>query len=193
MAQEIKSSEIFSTDVQHEPGQDNIHLLGLDIQGLVFLVSAVLGIVFVAGTLVFLDSAGAAFQDMRVWITTKFDWMFMLSENMFVVFCIVVACSRLGGVRLGGQDAAPHYGYPGWIAMLFAAGVGIGLMFFGVLEPVTHTLQCSRRSASMRRIRNRQERQACHRPYCIGDCTLGPCMRSSVWRWLFSASIGVCH
>ncbi|MFQ6006919.1 MAG: BCCT family transporter, partial [Woeseia sp.] len=71
---------------------------------------------------------------------TKFDWTFMISEDFFVLFCLVVAYSKLGRVRLGGAEARPRYGYPGWLAMLFAAGVGIGLMFFGVLEPVTHTL-----------------------------------------------------
>ncbi len=64
----------------------------------------------------------------------------MISMNIFVLFIVYVACSKLGRVRLGGPDAKPRYGYPDWLAMLFAAGVGIGLMFFGVLEPVTHTL-----------------------------------------------------
>jgi BCCT family betaine/carnitine transporter len=77
---------------------------------------------------------------MRVWITSTFDWFFVISANLFVLFCFAVAFSSLGRIRLGGPDAKPRYGYPGWLAMLFAAGVGIGLMFFGVLEPVTHTL-----------------------------------------------------
>jgi len=140
MAQENSSSRFFETEIEHEPGQDNIQVLGLDIHGPVFLTSAGLVVAFVIGTLMFLDSAGAAFGDMRVWITTKFDWLFMISENFFVLFCVVVAYSKLGRVRLGGVNSRPRYGYPGWLAMLFAAGVGIGLMFFGVLEPITHTL-----------------------------------------------------
>ena len=121
-------------------GQDNIRVLGLDIHNPVFMVSAVLVVAFVVGTLIFLDSAGAAFSDVRVWITTKFDWTFMISMNIFVLFSLYIAFSKLGRVRLGGADAKPRYGYPAWLAMLFAAGIGIGLMFFGVLEPVTHTL-----------------------------------------------------
>jgi len=128
------------TNNEYVVGQDNIRVLGLDIHNPVFLVSAVLVVVFVIGTLVFLDSAGSAFSELRIWITTKFDWMFMISMNVFVLFSFYVAFSKLGRVRLGGPDAKPHYSYPGWLAMLFAAGVGIGLMFFGVLEPVTHTL-----------------------------------------------------
>jgi BCCT family betaine/carnitine transporter len=124
----------------YEVGQDNVRVLGLDIHNPVFIVSAVLVVAFVVGTLLFLDSAGAAFSSLRVWITTKFDWLFMISMNVFVLFSLYVACSKLGNVRLGGPDAKPRYGYPGWLSMLFAAGVGIGLMFYGVLEPVTHTL-----------------------------------------------------
>jgi len=128
------------TNHNYEIGQDNVRVFGLDFHNPVFMVSAVLVVAFVVGTLVFLDSAGAAFSEMRVWITTKFDWLFMISMNIFVLFSLFIACSKLGSVRLGGADAKPRYGYPGWLAMLFAAGVGIGLMFYGVLEPVTHTL-----------------------------------------------------
>jgi BCCT family betaine/carnitine transporter len=111
----------------HKIGQDNIQVFGLDIHNPVFMISAVLVVAFVVGTLVFLESAGSAFSDLRVWITSKFDWTFMISSNFFVLFSLLIA-------------AKARYGYPGWLAMLFAAGVGIGLMFFGVLEPVTHTL-----------------------------------------------------
>lgn len=128
------------TNNGYEVGQDNTRVLGLDIHIPVFVTSAVLVVAFVIGTLIFIDSAGSAFSDMRVWITTKFDWTFMISMNIFVVFSLFLAVSKLGRVRLGGPDATPRYSYPEWLAMLFAAGVGIGLMFFGVLEPVTHTL-----------------------------------------------------
>jgi BCCT family betaine/carnitine transporter len=128
------------TNNEYEVGQDNTRVLGLDIHMPVFVISAVLVVAFVIGTLIFIDSAGSAFSDMRVWITTKFDWTFMISMNIFVVFSLFLAVSKLGRVRLGGPDATPRYSYPDWLAMLFAAGVGIGLMFFGVLEPVTHTL-----------------------------------------------------
>ena len=127
-------------DSKYVVGQDNIRTFGLDIHNPVFMVSALLVVAFVVGTLIFLDTAGAAFSDMRVWISTKFDWIFMISMNVFVVFSLFIAYSKLGRIRLGGKDAKPRYGYTGWLAMLFAAGVGIGLMFYGVLEPVTHTL-----------------------------------------------------
>lgn len=127
-------------DLDHEIGENNVQLLGLDVHNPVFAISAVLVVAFVAGTLMFLDSAGPAFSALRVWITSRFDWVFMSAENFFILFGLFVAYSKLGKVRFGGVDAKPRYGYPGWLAMLFAAGVGIGLMFFGVLEPVAHTL-----------------------------------------------------
>jgi hypothetical protein len=68
-------------------------------------------------------------------LTSNFDWFFLLSANIFVLFCLFLIVSPWGSVRLGGTEATPDYGYPGWFAMLFAAGMGIGLMFFGVLEP----------------------------------------------------------
>ena len=127
-------------EIGHEIGEHNIEILGLDIHNPVFFVSAILAVSLVAGTLMFQDQAARIFADVREWITLTFDWFFMISANILVVYCLVIALSRLGRVRLGGADAVPKYGYPGWLAMLFAAGVGIGLMFFGVLEPVTHTI-----------------------------------------------------
>ncbi|MDG2376718.1 MAG: BCCT family transporter [Woeseiaceae bacterium] len=129
-----------NTDIGHEVGEHNIQMMGLDIHNPVFMVSAVLAVTVVLGTLLFLEQAAVLFADVRAWITVTFDWFFMIVANVLVIFCFYVAWSRLGRVRLGGQDAQPRYGYPGWLAMLFAAGVGIGLMFFGVLEPVTHTI-----------------------------------------------------
>ena len=125
---------------EYEIGQSNIRWLGLDVHNPVFFISAALVVTFVAITIIFLDSAGAAFSDLRTWVTTKFDWVFTIAMNIFVVFCLFIAYSKLGRIRLGGADAKPAYTYPAWLAMLFSAGVGIGLMFFGVLEPVTHSL-----------------------------------------------------
>jgi len=125
---------------QHEVGQHNVLVLGLDIHYPVFSISAALVVALVVGTLLFQEQAAELFGDMRQWITITFDWFFMISGNIILLFCLGIAFSRLGRVRFGGPDAQPRYGYLGWFAMLFAAGVGIGLMFFGVLEPVTHTL-----------------------------------------------------
>ncbi|MEZ7835569.1 MAG: BCCT family transporter, partial [Burkholderiaceae bacterium] len=75
---------------------------------------------------------------MRPAITSNFDWFFLSAGNVFLVFALALCVSPYGQIRLGGQDAKTDFGYLGWFAMLFAAGMGIGLMFFGVSEPMSH-------------------------------------------------------
>ena len=96
-----------------------------------------------AGAFLALFGAGLFFA-LDLWAWHRSIWfvgpgLATLLAN-FQVFCLALAVSPLGRIRLGGNDAVARYGYPGWLAMLFAAGVGIWLMFFGVLEPVTHSL-----------------------------------------------------
>ena len=129
-------ADINSTD--YEVGQDNVQVFGLDIHNPVFVISGLTIVAFVLYTLMFQDTAAEAFGALRPWLTTNLDWLFMISANLFVIFCLVLVVSPYGKVRLGGKDAKPDYGYLGWFSMLFAAGMGIGLMFFGVLEPVYH-------------------------------------------------------
>jgi BCCT family betaine/carnitine transporter len=122
-------------------GQQNTAWMGLDFHLPVFLISAVLAIVLVVATLVMPQWFGAPLLELRVWITTKFDWYFILLVNLFLLFLLYLVVSRLGDVRLGGNGASPKYNRLTWFSMLFAAGVGIGLMFFGVLEPLSHSLK----------------------------------------------------
>ncbi|SPJ25930.1 BCCT family transporter [Palleronia abyssalis] len=123
-------------------GQDNVQgavgPLKFDIHNPVFMISSLTIVAFVLLTLIFQDQASAVFNWLFNFVTKTFDWFFLLAANVFVIFCLVIAFSPLGRVRLGGSDATPDYTYMSWFAMLFAAGMGIGLMFFGVLEPVYH-------------------------------------------------------
>ncbi|WP_375262128.1 BCCT family transporter [Palleronia sp.] len=129
-------------DTDYTVGQDNVQgsvgALQFDIHNPVFLISSLTVVAFVLVTLIFQDTASGVFNWLFTFVTTTFDWFFLAAANVFVVFCLGVAISPLGRVRLGGADAKPDYGYMSWFAMLFAAGMGIGLMFFGVLEPVYH-------------------------------------------------------
>ncbi len=125
-------------DIDYEIGQDNIEILGLDIHNPVFLVSAISTVAMVLLVLLFQEGAAEMFGALRPWLTSTFDWVFMGAANLFVLFCLFLVVTPLGSVRLGGVDAVPDYSYLGWFSMLFAAGMGIGLMFFGVLEPVYH-------------------------------------------------------
>ncbi|WP_114965364.1 BCCT family transporter [Alkalilacustris brevis] len=127
-------------ETEYEIGQDNIEPkigpFGLDIHNPVFVVSGLVVVAFVLITLAFQDAAGPAFGAVRGFLTSNLDWFFLMAGNIFVVVCLAILVSPLGKIRIGGSEATPDYGYLGWFAMLFAAGMGIGLMFFGVLEPV---------------------------------------------------------
>jgi BCCT family betaine/carnitine transporter len=126
-------------DTEYEIGQDNIEgkvgPFGFDIHNPVFVISGLVVVAFVAYALIAPQQASDFFGWLRPALTSSFDWFFLLSANVFVIFCLFLIVSPWGSVRLGGAEATPDYGYPGWFAMLFAAGMGIGLMFFGVLEP----------------------------------------------------------
>jgi BCCT family betaine/carnitine transporter len=124
-----------------DAGRDNIRVLGLDFHYFVFPLSALLVLGLVLLTLLYQEAAARFFGELKTWTTAQSDWFFMVSANIVLVFLAVIALTKSGKIRLGGAQAKPEYSYPVWLAMLFAAGVGIGLMFFGVLEPVTHTLR----------------------------------------------------
>ena len=126
------------TNTDYEIGQDNITPFGLDIHNPVFLISGLSIAAFIIITLMFQQGSTEFFAWLRPAITSNFDWFFLSAGNFFVLFALVVCISPLGRVRLGGQDATPDFGYIGWFSMLFAAGMGIGLMFFGVSEPMSH-------------------------------------------------------
>ncbi|MYA68897.1 BCCT family transporter [Candidatus Poribacteria bacterium] len=124
---------------QHMQEREYKKLFGLEIYLTpVFVISSIAIVAFIIGSLVFQEGATKLFGGLRVWLTTNLDWLFMITANLVFIFCLVVALSPLGKVRLGGADAKPEYSYLTWLAMLFAAGVGIGLLFFGVSEPITY-------------------------------------------------------
>ena len=129
-------------DTEYQIGQDNIRPrigpFGLDIHNPVFLVSGLIVVAFVFLTIIFQESAGPAFDSMRKFLTSNLDWFFLSAGNIFVLVCLACILLPIGSVRLGGRDATPDYSYVGWFSMLFAAGMGIGLMFFGVSEPISH-------------------------------------------------------
>lgn len=131
------SDDEMSTD--YVMGSDNIRPFGLDIHNPVFVISAGVILIFVILTLAFQEQAAVHFSDLRKFLTVEFDWFLVVSVNIMLIFCLALAVLPVGSVRIGGADAKPDYSYPAWIAMLFAAGIGIGLLFFGVLEPVYYT------------------------------------------------------
>ncbi len=105
----------------------------------VFWIAAVLSAAFVVWGILATESLAAVF-DAVLWsfLVPNFGWVFILSSFGFLAFAVYLAFSRYGKVRLGGQDERPEFSTVSWVAMMFSAGMGIGLMFFGVAEPLSH-------------------------------------------------------
>ncbi|OLO10246.1 BCCT transporter [Chromohalobacter japonicus] len=129
-------------DTDYVIGQDNITStkfgIDFDLHGKVFTISSLVILFFVIVTLAFQNQVAPIFNAMFSFLTGNLDWFFILAANIFVVLAVVLIFTPLSKVRLGGANATPDFSYAGWFAMLFAAGMGIGLMFYGVSEPLTH-------------------------------------------------------
>jgi BCCT family betaine/carnitine transporter len=95
-------------------------------------------LVFVILTLALQNEVKPVFDAVFSFVTGNLSWVFLLGSNLFVLVSVVLIFTPVGRVRIGGARATPEFSYGGWFAMLFAAGMGIGLMFYGVSEPLTH-------------------------------------------------------
>ena len=113
-------------------------IFGLEVNGPVFFTSSIFIVVSIVLTLIFKDQAETFFEDLQHSVAENADWFFILCINLFFVFLIYLALGRFGKLRIGGQNAKPEFKTLSWFAMLFSAGMGIGLLFFGVGEPVMH-------------------------------------------------------
>ncbi len=121
-----------------EPGDTNIVKWGFDIHPQVTFWSAGVLVVFIAWTLLFQDTAAGVFDEVLSFIGNSFGWLYILAANVFVVVGFFFAFSRYGKIRIGGPEAQPEFSTPAWYAMLISAGMGIGLMFWSVAEPIFH-------------------------------------------------------
>ncbi|MBY5945759.1 BCCT family transporter [Photobacterium rosenbergii] len=132
----FKSNKYSIDSTDYQVGQDNVTKWGMDVHNTVFTVSAGLSILFIV-TLLILSPADskAAIDAVKAAALSKFDFIFMWGANILLLFAIVIAFSPLGKIRLGGDDATTDFSTLSWISMLFAAGMGIGLIFWGVAEP----------------------------------------------------------
>ncbi|MCC4831966.1 BCCT family transporter [Shewanella sp. 1_MG-2023] len=120
-------------------GQDNIQKWGFDVHNPVFGISAsLIGLFIIAILLVEPETSKSVLDGIKWQIIGAFDGLFMWSANIFVLFCLAMIISPYGKIRLGGAEAKTDYSRLSWVAMLFAAGMGIGLMFWAVAEPVAY-------------------------------------------------------
>ncbi|MFP4524933.1 MAG: BCCT family transporter [Bacteroidales bacterium] len=109
-----------------------------DIHPPVFWSSSILLILFIAITIIMGDRMEAVFNNIQSWISDNFGWFLIILVNVYLFFTIYFAFSKYGRIRLGGKAAVPEFSRGAWFAMLFSAGMGIGILFWSVAEPIFH-------------------------------------------------------
>ena len=123
---------------KHKVGENNIDIFGLELHNPVFFVTALAVIGFVLFTLLAPETANLWLNGTKDWVVNRFDWFFVSTANIMVLFCFILIVSPYGSIRIGGINARPDFNRRSWLAMLFAAGMGIGLMFWSVAEPLAY-------------------------------------------------------
>ena len=123
---------------EYQTGQDNIRLSGFDFHNPVFPFSAVIAVLVSALVLLMPGPASEVLLALRNQLMSRFDWFFSASVSLITVFILLLCVSPLGRLRLGGVHAKPDFGMVSWVCMLFSAGVGIGMTFYGAAEPLAY-------------------------------------------------------
>nr|WP_290929592.1 BCCT family transporter [Hyphomonas sp.] len=140
-AAEAEMSEeetLFVYETDYEVGQDNVEIAGLDVHNPVFFLSAGLIVLFSAMSLLFPEAATQYLTAAKTWTLQRADWLFAVTPLIVFAFALYLTFSPLGKIRLGGASAEPEFKTHSWVAMLFAAGVGVGFMFYGAAEPLAY-------------------------------------------------------
>lgn len=119
----------------------------LEVNPSVFFVSIAVILAFLLIGAIFPSATGEFFDDLQNFIVINFGWFYILAVAVFLVFALAMAVSKYGKIKLGPDDSEPEYSYGSWFAMLFSAGMGIGLIFFSVAEPVFHYIDPPRSGA----------------------------------------------
>ena len=130
--------DFYPEAANREPGDKNIVKWGFDMHPEVTLWSAGFLLVFIALSLIFEEAMSGVFGAILGFINNSLGWLYVLDFNIFLFFGLYLALSRYGKIRLGGPMAVPEFSTGAWYAMLISAGIGIGLMFWGVAEPIFH-------------------------------------------------------
>ena len=128
--------ELFHPDSDREPGDTNIQRFGFDIHPVVFPVALVIIGLFIGATLLLGEQAANTYSAVRSFFEGNFGWFFLMAVNIFIVTILYFAIGKYGTIRIGGVEAEKEFSDFSWMAMLFSAGMGIGLMFFSVSEPL---------------------------------------------------------
>lgn len=134
----LEPNELGITDPsQSEEARRDRHLEG-KLDGVVFGVTSLLALAFVAWGFISQTGLASSAATAQTWVIVNFGWFFVLTSTIVVVFVLWLAASRYGKIPLGKDGEEPEFRTLSWIAMMFSAGMGIGLMFFGVAEPLSH-------------------------------------------------------
>ncbi|MBU3210634.1 BCCT family transporter [Clostridium algidicarnis] len=104
----------------------------------VYYISLIITFIVVLWAIISKDSFARAADNLLNTLTNNFGWAYLLSMLIFVGFAMVLAFSKYGNIKLGADDSKPEYSTASWFAMLFGAGMGIGLVFWGTAEPLSH-------------------------------------------------------
>lgn len=132
--------QVFHADLDRDLGETNVQLLGVDLHPVVFPLAVLALGVFVTLTIGLGEQAALAYETVFDYVNRTFGWLYVLAVNVFIIAMAAFGSSRYGNITLGGPNAEPEFSRSGWIAMLFTAGMGVGLLFFGVAEPMYHFL-----------------------------------------------------
>jgi len=116
----------------------NSQFLGLNINFPVFFISSGLAIIFSCLVLIFPEISNQFLSDTRGFVVSRFDTLFTVSMSAFTIIIFFLIISPYGKIRLGGNEASPEFSFISWVCMLFAAGVGIGMTFYGAAEPLSY-------------------------------------------------------
>ena len=127
----------FNSTIESKP-RKNIQFLGLDINSSVFFTSSGLAIIFSCLVLVYPEASNQLLSDSRNFVVSRFDTLFTLCMSAFTLIIFFLIISPFGKITLGGKDSTPEFGFLSWVCMLFAAGVGIGMTFYGAAEPLSY-------------------------------------------------------
>ena len=127
---------------ENVPHEGEAHLITskkyFDVDGPVFWPAAILIVLFIAITLIVGQPMNKVFSTIQTSISDYGGWFFVISVNIFLFFVLFIAFSKFGKIRLGGAKAKPEFSKGAWFAMLFSAGMGIGILFWSVGEPIKH-------------------------------------------------------
>lgn len=116
----------------------NFTKFGLDMNVFVSLVTTILVLGFIIFTILKPDISSKLFSGINDTLNKHFNWLFVVTINGAFMFLIFMGFSKFGNIKLGGYTAEPEYGNLAWYAMMFSAGIGIGIFFYGVAEPIYH-------------------------------------------------------